>query len=352
MHDATEEQKELLLLLIEAKSLRTDQSLYLRPYAKMPNPKDGMVHGSFGQSLQKTRRFSSSSPNLSQLSNKSPIRQVVVPYNPNHLVVAFDEAGQELRHAAVQSGDTAMLSCFMGDEKKKIHIITAAAVMEKRGNLMGYDGFIAWKKSDDEVEAKKADKVYKSAKAAGFLDQYEGQASTLAENLLIKEEDAEEILNAKHEAFPQYSLWQKEIKKIHRERGYALTPLGARKHIILDGSWKDEHELRSALNSIIQGGAAEQLKLIMAEIWRRGVTDRYDCEFRFPEHDAVVFTCHVDQVVPFCKEVHEIMTQPYGGMAMEWESSIEIGPNYGQVTEFEGFNEEKIQIFLNENFNV
>jgi len=71
MYDANEEQKELLLLMIKAKGLVTDRSLYLTPYPHMPNPKSGMVHGNYGQSRQTSRRFSSSGPNYSQQSSSS-----------------------------------------------------------------------------------------------------------------------------------------------------------------------------------------------------------------------------------------------------------------------------------------
>ena len=346
MHDATEEQKELLLLLIKTKQLQTDASLYLKPYARMKNPKSGLIHGSFGQSRQKTRRFSSSNPNRTQLSNKSPIRKVYIPMVENHVIVAFDEAGQELRHGAWHSQDQAMLSCFIGDNKKDIHSITATAIMIKRGEDITYEDFLWLKKKDDEDGCIKV--VRKQGKESNFLGMYLGTAKTLAEKLLVPESEAQDIDDARNSAFPEYSSWQTKIVETCRETGYAMTPLGARKHIPLDGSWKDEHNLRSALNSIIQGGAAEQIKLIMAKVWRDKITDVFDCVYLFPCHDEHVFSVHIDQVVDFCKVIHPIMTAPYGGMDMPWESSIEIGWNYGEMKEFSGLEIEKIEEHLKE----
>jgi DNA polymerase I-like protein with 3'-5' exonuclease and polymerase domains len=345
MYDADDFQKEVLLLIIKAKGHMTERSLYYEPYRKMPNPKTGLVHGSFGQSRQTSRRFSSTSPNRTQLAKDSEIRKVYIPYSDDHLIVSLDEAGQELRHAAVHSGDTNMLSCFIGENKKDIHSITGRAVMEKWGESITYEGFLERKNSKDE----KVLKFRAYGKVLGFLSQYGGTDVSLAEKLLVKLEDATQMMEAKDAAFPGLVQWQKDITEVHTKRGYAITPLGGRKHLTLDGSWKDAHELRSALNFVIQSGSAEQIKLVMAEVWRRGLTDKYDCGFLFPCHDEVVFSVAKKDVVEFCRELHQIMTQPYGGLDMPWESSIEIGPSYGELNEFSEFDEAKIKEFLNEN---
>ena len=344
MYDATEEEKELLLLLIEAKALQTDYGLYLKPYVKMPNPKDGFVHGSYGQSRQTSRRFSSSAPNFSQQSHKSPIRKVVVPAVENHLMVSFDEAGQELRHAAVQSQDPAMLSCYIGDNLRDIHSITGRAIMEKKWEGLTYEEFIERIKAEETV----ASKARKYAKILNFLSQYGGTAVSLAEKLLISVEEAEELMAAKDAEFGRLVQWQAEVEVIHRERGFSITPLGARKHLRLEGSWKDAHELRSALNFIIQAAAAEQIKLVMKEIWNRRITDRFDCEYRFPVHDEHLFSCSKEDMAEFCREMHAIMIQPYGGLQIPWESSIAIGPSFGEMTEISGFDEEKIREIIKE----
>lgn len=340
MYDANEAQKDILLLIIKAKKHMTERSLYYEPYANMPNPKTGMVHGSFGQSRQTSRRFSSTSPNRTQLAKDSEIRKVYLPDYPHHLIVSLDEAGQELRHAAVHSGDENMLSCFIGESKRDIHSITGAAIMRVNGHDISYDEFVVRKK-EDEIS-----KYRNYAKVLNFLSQYGGTDISLAEKLLIKQEEATELMTAKDSVFPGLVQWQEDITEVHRERGYAVTPLGGRKHLTLDGSWKDAHELRSGLNFVIQSGSAEQIKLVMAEVWNRKLTDKYECGFLFPCHDEVVFSVAKKDVVEFCRGLHQIMTQPYGGLDMPWESSIEIGPSYGELKEFSEFNEDEIREFV------
>jgi DNA polymerase-1 len=348
MYDATEEQKELLLLLIELKGLQTDRNLYLEPYTRMPNPKDGLVHGSYGQSRQKTRRFSSNNPNRTQLSTKSPIRKVYVPLFKDHVIVSFDEAGQELRHIAHASQDPMMLSCFIGENKKDMHSITGRAIMALKEEDISYEDFIALLHSENEEDIKRVKKHRNPAKTCNFLDAYMGTAPSLAEKLLIPLNEAEAIIDAKHTEFFITEQWKEKMVALHRERKYAVTPLGARKHCILDGSWKDDHELRSALNSIIQGGSAEQIKMVMTKLWKMRITDIFDCVFMFPVHDEILFSCRIDQVVDFCKVVHPIMTAKFADMDMPWESSIEIGWNYGELKEFSGFDEEAIAEYIKE----
>jgi len=348
MYDATEEQKELLLLLIELKGLQTDRNLYLEPYTRMPNPKDGLVHGSYGQSRQKTRRFSSSNPNRTQLSTKSPIRKVYVPLFKDHVIVSFDEAGQELRHTAWHSQDPAMLSCFIGENKKDLHSITARALMALKDKDISYEEFLELLNSDNEDDVKLAKKYRNPAKVCGFLDIYGGTAPSLAEKLLIPLNEAEQLLDVKHQEFFVVEQWKEKMSALHRERKYALTPLGARKHCVLDGTWKDDHELRSSLNSIIQGGSAEQIKVAIAKAWDIKITDIFDCIWMFPCHDEKVYSCHIAQVVEFCRAVHPIMTAKFADMDMPWESSIEIGWNYGELKEFSGFDEEAIAEYIKE----
>jgi len=343
MYDATEEQKELLLMLIEAKGLLTDRGLFLKPYVNMPNPKDGMVHPNPGQSRTSSRRFSYSCPNVQQQSQKSPIREVYIPTDEEDLIVSFDEAGQELRHAAVHSQDPEMLSCFIGEDKRDIHSITGRAIMETKGTDISYEEFKKRVSDEDKVVVKHR----KSAKTLNFLSQYGGTSKSLAEKLLITEEEAAELMEAKDKTFSRLVTWQEEVNTLHAERGFAITPLGARKHLVLDGSWKDNHELRSGLNFIIQSGSAEQIKLAMAEVWNRKITDRYVCEMKMQIHDELCFTCSREDMVEFCREVHEIMTRPYGGLPIPWESSIAIGRNFGKLSEIDYFDEGKIIEIVN-----
>jgi len=109
--------------------------------------------------------------------------------------------------------------------------------------------------------------------------------------------------------------------------------MGRRKHLVLDGTWRDKHELRSALNFVIQGGAASQIKLILGRIWKEKILEKFEAYFLFPVHDEINFSVKKSQALEFIKEVHPIMTMPYADFGIEIRSSIEIGPNFGELVE-------------------
>lgn len=350
MYDASEEQKELLLLLIKAKGLVTDRSLYLTPYPAMPNPKSGMVHPNPGQSRTKTRRFAPSGPNVGQVSKKSPIREVYAAPEPGMVCWSLDFSGQELRITAHRSQCEVMSACYpKGGKSTDVHSIVGIKVAEELEGLhYEYDEFVDIINSDDHPDKKKLKEFRAAGKRQVFGSVYGQTEIGLAEKLLVTVERARQIVAANDAAFPGVARWKEETSKRLQENGYGTTLLGARRHLILDGSWKDQHELRSGINSEVQGPAAEQTKLVMAEMWRNRIFDRYDATFSFPVHDQVVGFVSKNDAVEFIREAHRIMTMPFADMDIDVESSIDIGINFGKLTELGAeFSEEKILEELN-----
>ena len=200
-----------------------------------------------------------------------------------------------------------------------------------------YEEFIRNKKNDPFKKARDA------AKAVNFGSIYQQTKYGLAMKLIITEDEAEAIINAKAAAFPGVEQWKKDRREFHIREKYAITMLGARKHLILDGTWKDDSVLRSAGNFEVQSPAAEQAKIVMSKLWDRQFFERYPAEFKFPVHDEINFTCRRDSVVEALKEAHEIMVEQYADMTVPIASSIEIGPNFGQLHNIgEVFDESKI----------
>lgn len=333
---------EFLETIIAAKSCLTEESLYFRPYQNMPNPIDGYVHPNGGQSGAKSGRATSSGPNFAQVSGQkeSRVREIYIPLEDDHVWLSLDFTAQELCIAAVQSKCPDMLSCYSGEVWDDIHSRTGVFIARKRGNDLSYEEF---RKYLDDKESELYDEVNKCrklAKSVNFLDAYMGTAFTLAIDLRIPEEEAQEFLNAKGEAFPGMRKWQAEQTEVHRKQGYAVTPYGRRRHI--KHTW-DEHELRGALNHIIQGAACEMLKKVLARIWREMVLEVFPAYFLFSVYDEVCFSVRKDMVLPFIKTVHPIMTQQFVDFPIKFRSSIEIGKNYKELTEIgTEIDEEKI----------
>lgn len=343
---------EFLKTVIAAKSCLTEQGLYFRPYRNMPHYLDGMVHPQFRVSAQKTGRGTASMPNDAQVARDSGIRKVYCcpesddPNDP-YVFISFDEKSQELLHVAEHCKDENMMACFRG-EKRDIHSVTGAAIYNLRHPEAPctYEEFYTGRKVDgSEMKAIRKE----PAKRTNFLKVYNGTEATLAVQLLIPVEEAEAMLVAQDAEFPGIGIWVEESAERNRERGYTTTPMGRRRHIRLDGTWKDNHEIRSAGNQPIQGGAAEQIKLILKRLWQEEVYEKFDAYFFGTVHDESNSCVRMSQVVEFAKYVHPIMIQHYADFTLEFDSSIEIGWNFGDLVEIgESVDVAKIEARLEE----
>ncbi len=337
------------------KTCKTRESLYYIPYTHLQHWKDRKIHGQMGQCRTVTRRFAPSDPNLAQLPKKAEgiqFRECYIPHRKNAVIVSIDFAGQELRQGAGQSMDTGMLDCFIGDNKKDMHSMTAAGAMvtkwgrekvEELANQFGqpgdtdYDLFLRLRASKEADIHKMADDLRKNAKNVNFGAQYDAQAPKLAETLVIPVQDAEAFLQAKYAAFPRFEEWKNEVKEEAESKGYVTTPLGARRHLrdsLLSDEWgRKDKALRQGPNFRIQGGSAEQTKLAMGRLWDSGILFDLDMSFFAPIHDELVWSVTVEDCLASIKVVLNAMTQPYGNLPVPFLGSVAIGLNFGDMAE-------------------
>jgi DNA polymerase I-like protein with 3'-5' exonuclease and polymerase domains len=346
---------EVILKSITAmKKVMTRRGLYYRPYPYLMHWKDGLIHSSMNQCATVTRRYSSSGPNLQQLPKKGDgvkIRQMIIPHHKNAVIVSLDFSGQELRLVAEASQDKNMLACYVGDNLKDMHSITAAgAMLTKWGKakvieLMGlvgvedissqeaqYTFFVKLHKGvKDEDVHKLADDLRKVAKNVNFGGIYDAQALTLSYTIIIPVKEAQAFLDAKSKMFPRVDTWKDEVRSEVESKGYCTTFMGARRHLarlLQDRSTKNKAG-RQGPNFKIQGSAAEQTKLAMGKVWDSGVLYDYDCWFYAPVHDELVLSVHRDHAVDAIRIIHACMTEQYSTMKVPCMSSISLGPNFG-----------------------
>lgn len=338
------------------KKCETRRKLYYGPYANLRHWKDNKIHAQVNQNGTITRRYSSSDPNLQQLPKKGEgvkFRRCFLPHKPNAVICSVDFAGQELRQGAGQSMDANMLACFVGDNLKDMHSMTAAGAMAKKWGktqlaaLMeqfGQEGdddyalFLRLRKMKENAEvAKMADDLRKNAKNVNFGAQYDAQAPKLAETLIIPVADAEAFLQAKYAMFPRFEEWKEEVKAEAQKQGYVTTPMGARRHLrdaLLSDEWGvADKALRQGPNFKIQGGSAEQTKLAMARLWKSGILFNLDMIFFAPIHDELCWSVVRGDAVESCRVVNEVMTVPYGNLPVPFLGSISLGLNFGDQIE-------------------
>lgn len=337
-----EEAVTVLKALQRIKTIQTRRSLFYKTYRVIPHWRDGRIHPSLNQAEAVTRRYSSSAPNVQQMPKRGDgkeFREIVLPHHRKAVVGSEDFTGQELRLMAEQSGDENLTACYVGDNLKDVHSLTAvAAAIYLWGEEIEYEPFLSMLKSKDPDVAQKAKALRSDAKTVNFATQYDAQAENLSVQLLVTEEVAQKFIDAKAAAFPRIDPWKEEVRNFVEKNGYATTMLGARRHLREAMQSQNRAEAakagRQGPNFAIQGAGAEMAKLALASMWRRGIfTGKYDARFIAPIHDEVVFSAGADCAHEVAREVHECMTQPYAGMQIPIVSSISIGPNFGNQIE-------------------
>lgn len=350
-----------LMSFRKAKTAMTAKKLFYRPLPMWEHPLDGMVHPSIMDCGTVTRRPSGSSPNMLFLTKKDggKLRSSVKPYNDEHVIVTADWSGQELRIMASESGDPVMIDAYIGENKKDVHSITASAIspaffrlpqfIEEYGiepyyNLaeLGYDDFVIRLKEEQDHHptrlAKSMAAIRKAAKGVNFLIAYMGGYTTLAQRLLIQVMLAKELMNQTFSRFSRIQPWQREVIEFARTYGYTLTAYGNRRHLG-DGLFSSDDGIRSRLerqgvNAVIQGTAADILKVTMAEVTSRKLSVNTGSYLIAPVYDELASSVPRAGVVDYCFELQDIMsiTPPNHVVPMVAEFSVSSS-SWGEVIE-------------------
>lgn len=358
----SDECRKVLKAYQTVRSVMTRRSLFYKTYKAIPHWRTGRVHSNMNQCEAVTRRYSSSGPNLQQLpklGDGAEFRGIIQPHHPDAVIVSCDFSGQELRLMAHYSKDANLTACYVGDNLKDVHSLTAAAAAEYLWDgALSYDDFVKLRKSDDEAVADRADQLRKDSKVVNFGTQYDMQAEALAIKLKVEKEVAQNFIDAKNDAMPGIEIWKDHVRQEVEELGYSTTLMGARRHLAevlrSDNRWERQRAGRQGPNFKIQGSGAEQSKLAMGSMWNRGLfTGRYDAQFIAPIHDECVASVHKDQALAFIKEFHACMAQPYGGMTIPIVSSISIGRDFHKQIEVgDDYDPVAIQAALDKLFAV
>jgi DNA polymerase-1 len=258
------------------------KSTYVDALPEMINKKTGRIHTSYAQAVAVTGRLSSNNPNLQNIPIRTEkgreIRKAFIPRDSNHLLVSADYSQIELRIVAGISGDINMCDAFRTG--KDIHTATAAKVF----NI-------------DEKDVTK-EMRYK-AKSVNFGIIYGQGAFGLAENLGISRTEAKEIIDNYKKQFPNIQQYMDNTINFAREHGYVETLMG-RKRWLRDINSANftvrGFAERNAINSPIQGTAADMIKLAMIKIQKEFKKNKFKSKMLLQVHDELVFDAHKDEI--------------------------------------------------------
>jgi DNA polymerase I len=251
------------------------KSTYVDALPLMINSKTGRVHTSYAQAVAVTGRLSSNNPNLQNIPIRTnrgkEIRKAFIPRDKNRILVSADYSQIELRIVAAISGDVNMCEAFRSG--KDIHTATAAKVY-----------------GIDEKDVTK-EMRYK-AKSVNFGIIYGQGAFGLADNLGISRTEAKEIIDNYKREFAGIQKYMDDTINYAREHGYVQTLMGRKrwlKDINSSNFTVRGFAERNAINSPIQGSAADMIKLAMIKIDAALKASTLQSKMILQVHDELVF---------------------------------------------------------------
>jgi DNA polymerase I len=272
---------EIPRLLLRYRSISKLKSTYLDALIKMVDPHTGRLHTSYNQTVAATGRLSSSNPNLQNIPIRSEegraIRKGFVA-EPGHLLVSADYSQIELRVFAHYSGDEAFIEAFLKDED--IHHRTAAEVVAGPGEAVTPD-------------------MRRIAKAINFGIIYGMGPRKLSEELGIDHKTAKAYIEAYYERYQGVARYRDQMAETAREKGYVTTLFNRRRYLSdiehSNNRIRAEAE-RMAINTPIQGTAADLIKKAMINIHDRLKREAFRSKMLLQVHDELVFETPEDEL--------------------------------------------------------
>ena len=270
------------------------KSTYVDALPNMINPKTGRVHSQFNQTIAATGRLSSQNPNLQNIPIRTiegrEVRKAFIPRDSDHVLLSADYSQIELRLIAEISNDEAMLDAFQ--KGLDIHTATAAGVFNVPLDQV----------TNDQRRA---------AKTVNFSIIYGAGATNLSYQLGIKRTEAKEIIDNYFKQYHGLKNYMTDILEFARSKGYVETLLGRRRNIrsinSANGMMRSTAE-RIAINTPIQGTAADMIKVAMINIWEAMRAGGFRSNMILQVHDELVFDVHKDELERLKPIVFEKMT--------------------------------------------
>lgn len=302
-------------LILEYRELAKLKSTYVDALPEMVNPETGRIHTSFNQTVTATGRLSSSSPNLQNIPVRTDlgkkIRRAFIPEDGNILLGA-DYSQIELRVLAHISGDENLRMAF--EHGEDIHMRTASQVF-------------GVKPEDVTPEMRRV------AKVVNFGIVYGMSAYGLSQELGIDVEEAQRYINSYFSTYPKVKRYIEEVVESAREKRYVMTLLGRRRPIPdIDSPNANLRQFaeRTAINTPIQGTAADLIKVAMVNIWREMRKRGSRAKMIIQVHDELIFELPKEDVDGFAELIRPLMEGALS-LSVPIKVDISVGNNWAEL---------------------
>ena len=284
------------------------KSVYVDQLPSAVNPQTGKLHTHYSQTWTATGRMQSDNPNLQTIPVRKErgreIRAAFIPRNEDYLLLSADYSQIELRVMADLSGDDAMIDAF--ERNLDIHTLTAAKV---------------YKVDVEQVTRAMRDK----AKTVNFGIIYGISAFGLQQRLNIPRAEAQMLIENYFDKYPQVRTYIDKTIAFAREHGYVQTQTGRRRYLRdINSRSRAVASVaeRLAMNSPIQGTAADILKLAMIRVHNALRSGNFQTKMLLTVHDEIVFDLYKPEqetVVPVIRDAMQ------SALAMRVPLQVETG---------------------------
>ncbi len=308
------DEHELVREILEYRKLSKLKSTYVDALPQMINTRTGRVHSSFNQARAATGRLASENPNLQNIPIKNEegreIRKSFIPRDSNHVLISADYSQIELRLIADLSNESAMLDSFIKNED--IHRATAARIYN-----IPY--------SDVNGDQRR------NAKTINFSILYGAGSTNISRQLGISRAEAKELIDQYFDTYKGLKKYMNKVVQDAGEKGYVTTMLG-RKRILRDITSKNalarSNAERVAINTPIQGTAADLIKIAMINIHHVFIKRNFKSKMILQVHDELVFDVLESETDEVKKIIDYEMRNAIPGLKVPLEVGIGIGKNW------------------------
>ena len=310
-----EDGAEIAKAILEYRKLAKLKNTYVDAIPKLRD-ENNRVHTTFNQIGTTTGRLSSSDPNLQNIPVKTDegikIRQGFIA-EKGSILMGIDYSQIELRVLAQLSGDENLRAAYQNN--MDLHSLTARKIFELSEN--------------DEVTREQ--RII--AKTINFSIIYGKTAFGLAKELGITQREASEYIERYFNQYPRVKEFEKEIVEFTEKNGYTETLFGRRR--IIEGINSKNKNIKSqaermAVNSVIQGTAAEVLKQVMIEIYRY-IKDKAGVSLLLQVHDELIFEISQDRLEEYRENIEKIMRECVKFDSVPLEINTNIGVNWAET---------------------
>ena len=289
-----EDKHDIIPMIMDYRKYSKIKSTYVDPLLKLVNQKTGRIHTNFNQMVTATGRLSSTDPNLQNIPIRTEegrkIRKAFIAEKDDWVLLSADYSQIELRVLAHISDDKQLIKAF--NEDQDIHTQTASEVFEVEPENVNSN-------------------LRRHAKVINFGIAYGMSSYGLANDLDITNKEADEYINKYFDRFPGVKKYMDNIVKKAKNDGYVRTIFNRLRYIkgINSSNYhRRSFAERTAINSPIQGSAADIMKIAMIDVYNSLRESNLKVKMLLQIHDEIVFEAaksDLDKVAKLVKEKME-----------------------------------------------